>query len=91
MCPSLLVQPVLPVQGLQRWSELLEQHWVSASCSLSGFGDCSRQENLDGSFSLHPIILFFSLIHEVMFAAASVWNVALFLRDREKHVNISDM
>lgn len=42
-------------------------------------------------FSLHPIMFFFSLMHEVMFATASVWKIALFLRDREKHVNISDM
>lgn len=60
--PSLLVQPILPVQGLQCWSELLEQHWVSASCNRSGFGDCSRQENLDSSFFLCIPLCSFSVL-----------------------------
>jgi len=42
-------------------------------------------------FSLHPAWLISNLIHEVMFAAASVWNIASFLRGREKRINISDM
>lgn len=66
MHSSILVQSILPIERLQPWAKLLEQHWVSESTVTLWCQFCH--------------VWLFYWINYLVFSVSPLWNIHSLLR-----------